>query len=156
MPRRAPLPLVLFLGWLLPGAGHFVLGRRTQAAVFFVAITGTFLAGMALTDFTNVSYEHHRYYFFAQVFNGAETLLALVLTKGLMLGRVPRFLGVQTFDIGMLYTSVACLLNVMVVCSAWTIVLDRKQAPVPEQEREEQQDQERQDQGEEHEQETPA
>ncbi|MCU0728066.1 MAG: hypothetical protein MUE73_20140 [Planctomycetes bacterium] len=131
MPRRLPLPLVLFLGWLLPGAGHFVLGRRTQAAVFFVAITATFLGGMALADFTNVNFERHRYYFFAQVFNGAETFAALLLTKDLILTRVPVFFGVQTFDIGMLYTSAAALLNLMVVCSAWAIVLEREKAPAP-------------------------
>jgi hypothetical protein len=132
MPRRPPLPIVLFLGWLVPGAGHFVLGRRAQAAVFFLAITLTYLAGMALGAFCIVNPEHFGYWFIAQIMNGGETLLAWFLTKDHLPTQVPRLFGVVTADIGMLYTAVASLLNVWVVCSAWGIVLERdKEAAAP-------------------------
>jgi len=40
-------PLIsCFLAWLLPGAGHFYLGRRRRAAVFFAVVLATFLLGL--------------------------------------------------------------------------------------------------------------
>src|SRR6185295_19996205 len=34
--------------WLLPGAGHLLLGRYGRAALFFITITGAFVLGMSL------------------------------------------------------------------------------------------------------------
>ena len=49
---RAPHPFpVLFAGWLVPGAGHLLLGRRPQAVGFFLAVTLTYVLGMFLADF---------------------------------------------------------------------------------------------------------
>jgi Family of unknown function (DUF6677) len=125
--KSGPIP-VLLLGWLIPGGGHFLLGRRTQAGVFFVTVTATFLAGMALSDFGNVSLERHTYYFLAHIFNGAETLLAWFLTKGLLEDHVPTHFGMHTGEVGVLYTAVACLLNVIVVMDAYALVLGLKGA----------------------------
>jgi hypothetical protein len=36
------------LAWALPGAGHFYLGKRGKAAVFFAVILVTFLLGLAM------------------------------------------------------------------------------------------------------------
>lgn len=110
---------VLIAGWLVPGAGHFLLGRRPQAVVFFLAVTLTYLAGMFLADFTNVSPARHPFYFAAYVFNGAETILATFLTRDLAPTRVPEHFGVATKDIGIVYTAVASLLNIIVVMDAW-------------------------------------
>jgi len=122
---RSPSPfLVLVAGWLLPGGGHLLLGRRTQAIVFFVAITATFVFGMYLTDFTNVSPERHRYYFVAHVLNGAETAVATILTKNRELAEVPHHFGRATADIGALYTAVACLLNLIVAMNAMGVLIE--------------------------------
>ena len=45
--RLAPFRLAIacFLGWLLPGAGHWYLGRKARAAVFFSLVTSSFLLG---------------------------------------------------------------------------------------------------------------
>ena len=94
-------------------------GRRAQAVVFFVALTATYLVGMWLADFTNVSPHRHPFYFAAYVFNGAETIVATVLTRDLAPTRVPEIAGVATKDIGIVYTAVASLLNVIVVMDAW-------------------------------------
>ena len=37
----------LALGWLVPGAGHALLGRLGRAAVFFVLVMGSFGLGLA-------------------------------------------------------------------------------------------------------------
>ena len=48
-------------------------------------------------------------------------------TRGLVLERVPVHLGTETFDIGMLYSAVAGLLNAMVLFNAWAIVIARRE-----------------------------
>jgi hypothetical protein len=128
MTARGPA-LVLFAGWIVPGGGHFLLGRRVQAAVFFLAVTLTYFAGMALADFGNVSPERHGYYFLAQVFNGGETLLAFLLTRGVVEDHVPRHFGLQTGEIGILYTAVASLLNLIAVMDAYGIAAGISKAP---------------------------
>ncbi|HZN54426.1 MAG TPA: DUF6677 family protein [Candidatus Polarisedimenticolaceae bacterium] len=44
-PARAALAVAV--GWLLPGAGHAMLGRLRRAALFFVLILGSFGLGLA-------------------------------------------------------------------------------------------------------------
>ncbi len=44
--RRVALACVL--AWLVPGAGHFVLGKRGKAGVFLAIVLVTFLSGIAL------------------------------------------------------------------------------------------------------------
>jgi hypothetical protein len=47
--RKTGIPvLALLLGWLIPGAGHLLLGKWIRAALLFVSITGMFLIGIGL------------------------------------------------------------------------------------------------------------
>jgi hypothetical protein len=39
--------LALFAGWLVPGAGHAILGRVRRAGLFFLLIMGSFGIGLA-------------------------------------------------------------------------------------------------------------
>ena len=48
-PATRPPLLPCLLAWLVPGLGHLVLGRRTQAAVFALVIGTTFVTGVALS-----------------------------------------------------------------------------------------------------------
>jgi len=40
--------LSCFLAWILPGAGHFYLGKKGKAAVFFVVVLVTFFLGLSM------------------------------------------------------------------------------------------------------------
>jgi uncharacterized membrane protein len=40
--------LALLLGWLVPGAGHLLLGKWVRALLLFVSIVGMFLLGVGL------------------------------------------------------------------------------------------------------------
>ncbi len=126
--RPAPAP-VLLAGWLVPGGGHFLLRRKPQAVVFFLAVTLTYLAGMALADFGNVSLERHSYYFLAHIFNGGETLLAWLFTQGVLEDHVPTHFGIHTGEIGILFTAVASLLNLIVMMDAYGIAAGLKPGP---------------------------
>jgi hypothetical protein len=46
---KSNLPLlVLLAGWLVPGAGHLMLGKWVRALLLFVSILGMYLVGIAL------------------------------------------------------------------------------------------------------------
>ena len=40
--------MALILGWLLPGAGHMLLGKWIRGLLLFVSILGMFLVGLEL------------------------------------------------------------------------------------------------------------
>ncbi len=127
---RNPGPILL-ASWLVPGGGHFLLGRRAPAAVFFFAVTLTYFAGMALADFGNVSIERHSYYFLAHIFNGGETLIAWLLTRGVLEDHIPMHFGIPTREIGILYTAVASLLNIIAMMDAYAIAAGLKAEETP-------------------------
>jgi hypothetical protein len=47
--EKSSLPaLVLLAGWLVPGAGHLLLGKWVRALLLFVSILGMYLIGLGL------------------------------------------------------------------------------------------------------------
>lgn len=47
--ERSSLPaLALLLGWLVPGAGHLLIGKWGRAALLFASILGMYLIGLGL------------------------------------------------------------------------------------------------------------
>ena len=47
MPSKGASALVsCLLAWIVPGAGHFYLGKRSRALVFFLVVLSTFLLGV--------------------------------------------------------------------------------------------------------------
>jgi hypothetical protein len=94
--------------WALPGAGHWLIGRRRKAILYFLAITLTFVTGLLLAKGRNFNYERDGVYFLAYMFNGIETLIAWAATSGLERTEPIRF-----YHLGFLYSAVASLLNVV-------------------------------------------
>jgi hypothetical protein len=47
--EKSSLPaIVLVAGWLVPGAGHFILGKWVRGMLLFVSIVGMYLVGLSL------------------------------------------------------------------------------------------------------------
>ncbi|HEX4154826.1 MAG TPA: DUF6677 family protein [Acidobacteriaceae bacterium] len=47
--EKSSLPaMALLLGWLIPGAGHLLLGKWIRALLLFASILGMYLIGLAL------------------------------------------------------------------------------------------------------------
>jgi hypothetical protein len=47
--EKSSLPmLVLLAGWLVPGAGHLLLGKWIRAALIFASVLGMYLIGISL------------------------------------------------------------------------------------------------------------
>ncbi len=63
------------LTWVIPGAGHYWLGHRGLAAVFFLAITAPYVVGLAVGGVTNsVNPTTNRWLFLAEMGIGGYTV----------------------------------------------------------------------------------
>src|SRR5688500_17745335 len=67
-----PTPLVALAGWLIPGAGYFLIGHRTRALVVGVSVIVLFLLGILVAGIAVVE---------APNFGGGGTVLGGILQK---------------------------------------------------------------------------
>jgi hypothetical protein len=100
--------LGLAASWLVPGGGHWLVGQRQKATLYFLTISITFVVGIALAQGRNFNYDRDSVYFLAYVFNGLESGIAW-----LSLGNLERTEPVRYLQLGFLYSAVASLLNVV-------------------------------------------
>lgn len=114
--------LPLIAGWLVPGAGHFLLGKWGRGALLAASIIGMFAAGIAMQG---------------QVYSSAHDILEILgmagdLGNGLLYV-VSRAAGlgvdqvqVTTADYGTRFIVVAGLLNVIAAVDAHNLRTGRK------------------------------
>jgi len=113
----------MLLAFLLPGAGHFYLGRRARAGVFFAIIVLMFVIGLSIDG---------RLYTVQQ-----GSLLSLLATIGSMgagtLYFIARAMGPFgdvtsiTFEYGTAFTLTAGLMNLLLMLDAYDISEGRKE-----------------------------
>ena len=126
-PLRSPI-LTTVLAWLIPGAGHFYLGRRGRGLVVFACVVMSFVVGLLM----------HGPMF--QVGPGGD-LLSRLIQYGGFLGDVsaglPYFLSVwfgysqpdqasHTSDYGSKFLVCAGLLNILAMVDAYEIATRQK------------------------------
>jgi hypothetical protein len=121
--RSGVVPACL-LAWVLPGAGHLYLGRRTKGLVFLGAIGALFLLGVAMKSRL-------------QLYLGLEDPLALLFSVAQMAVGAPYFLAralgfeagqvtAVTYEYGNTFTAVGGLLNILVILDAHDTAVGRK------------------------------
>jgi uncharacterized protein DUF6677 len=136
-PRKSPLALrtvAVIVAWLVPGAGHLVLGKRGRALLFFLTIVGAFSFGLILNG--------HLYWptpdpaatlrfdlitvlwFFAQIGSGLCYGTSYVL--GLGTAAIPQSAASPTFEYGNTFMFLAGLLNYLVIHDTFDIAAGRK------------------------------
>lgn len=126
-------PLAGLLAWILPGLGHIYLGYRTRGLILMVTITATFWSGVAIGGVAGtVNPQQRKLWFVAQLCTGANTLAAASMTSRVMSAlprsKKPPYLGHWSAgDVGVHYTGVAGLLNLLVILDA----VARADAPGP-------------------------
>jgi hypothetical protein len=118
-----PPAAVCVVSWLVPGAGHLMLGRRQKAIVFFVALTAMFAIGLALNGRL-------------AAFDFSDPLVGLAALANLGMGIpyfIARFLdlghGIVTaasYEYGNTFLIVSGLLNMLVAIDAYDVRLGRK------------------------------
>jgi hypothetical protein len=109
--------------WLIPGLGHFLLGRRGRALILFASIVGMFLLGIAMKgEFFSV---HSASYLQTLGFFG-QMCVGVPMPAALFFG----YSGGNGFfvssDYGTAFLVAAGMLNVLTVLDAYDITLGRK------------------------------
>ncbi len=139
-PRNSILtgPIAGFLAWLVPGLGHLYLGHRVRGLICLVTITATFWTGVAIGGVQGTVDPHDRtLWFMAQLCTGGNTLAAYGLHRAVEpRTNEPSVVSQRSAallahwlssDVGVHYTGVAGLLNLLVILDA----LGRADAPRP-------------------------
>lgn len=78
--------VLIFVAWLVPGLGHWLLGKRVRAAVFAVVIVAAFVTGVLLNGELAVPRQNSPlswFFFFGCLGNGALYLIRLLWVNGL-------------------------------------------------------------------------
>jgi TM2 domain-containing membrane protein YozV len=71
--QSKPLWLVAgILAWLIPGAGHFYIGRRVRGIILFIVINATFWTGVGIGGVMTVDSRYERWWMAAQMLTGAD------------------------------------------------------------------------------------
>lgn len=126
------MPIAALLAWLVPGLGHIYLGHRGRGIICLVAIIVTFWSGVAIGGVQSTVAPHARkLWFVAQLGTGGNTLAAYALhcrvspetSRSSKLAVVAPW---SAAEIGVHYTGVAGLLNLLVIFDA----VSRAETPV--------------------------
>ena len=126
---------------MVPGLGHLYVGHRTRGLVFLVAITATFWSGVAIGGVrSTVDPAERKLWFVAQLCTGGNTLSAWVLNQRMTqadarAGEPAQHTHWMRADIGVHYTGVAGLLNLLIIlnaiaCADPSTVVRRERPPV--------------------------
>jgi len=111
------LYLIGLLAWLIPGAGHWLLGEKNRGAIIFVAICTTFLLGIMLGTIDVIDPQKAKAWFCAQVLCGFPTIITTILAQKLTGITIMDIFG-RSRDIGQVYIGVAGLLNLLCILDA--------------------------------------
>jgi TM2 domain-containing membrane protein YozV len=109
----SPATAVLF-GFLVPGLGHWFLGRKLRGTLIFVALVGLFLVGTFLGEGANLDRERHFYYWGGQFLLGLPAMVTELVHGHPLITRDIRYV-----DAGLVFGSVAGLLNILAMTDAY-------------------------------------
>jgi hypothetical protein len=130
---KAPMPpLKVWLGpvaagWLVPGAGHFLLKRRGRAALLLFAITSMFLLGLMMRGmlFEPKTGDLLTTVIYCGGFLG-NLASGLLYLATVMFGYVQPDVAGHVHDYGTKFIVTAGLLNVLAMVDAFEIAAGRK------------------------------
>lgn len=144
--RSAASPVVAcVLAWLVPGLGHFYLGRKDRAAVFFVVVAAMFGLGVASDGAASVIEKRQPLTLLATFDNvaaGPIDLIGRYLTYGTivyampgeegdprrtaLMGRLRARVRSVTYEYGNTFLLTAGLMNLLLILDAFDIATGRK------------------------------
>lgn len=104
------------LGWAVPGLGHVVVRRPGKALYFGVLVLLTFGIGVWLGEGASVSPARFPYHWYGQVLAGLPAFAVEA-----WLGSAPVGETIDRLEVGLVFTTVAGILNLIVVADAYYI-----------------------------------
>ncbi len=125
--RAARRGAAFLAAWLVPGAGHALLGKWKKGLFFFGILGATYLLGMWIAGFRAVSFDDNPFYYVGQYGSGLAMLLARTVSPEKAYPRPG--LPISWFDPGLLYVCVVGLLNVVVALNVLEVKLEGASSP---------------------------
>ncbi|MFN0207308.1 MAG: DUF6677 family protein [Planctomycetota bacterium] len=118
------------LAFLIPGGGHYYLGRRGKALIAGIALTLTLVIGIVLAEGATIQRERDQYFWSGQILLGIPAAVATVVNHG---RRIQHEMPLA--ELGLLFTTVAGLLNVLMILDAYSTaerdIVKSKETPEP-------------------------
>jgi hypothetical protein len=113
------------LAWILPGAGHFYLGHRGIALVFFIAISFAYGTGLAVGGVKNsVNPRVNHWLFLAEIGVGGYTTAGYFVSNALPTyspDELSPYVGFYPdSDVAQIYLAAGGLLNLLAILDALT------------------------------------
>jgi Family of unknown function (DUF6677) len=121
-PKTGTLVRLCVAGWLIPGFGHYLLGRKWRALILFAAILAMFLLGLAMKgEFysTGTGSYLEALGYFGEMCVG----IAMPVAKFFSYAGDPFFV---SSDYGTAFLVTAGMLNVLAVMDVYDIAIGRK------------------------------
>jgi hypothetical protein len=118
-----PALVIAAAAWAVPGFGHLLLGRPAKAAYFGLLILGIFGLGLWLGEGASVSRARFPFHIYGQLGAGVPALLA-----DRFLGIIPQGRTIDRLELGVVFTTVAGIMNVIAIVDAYEIARTRKAA----------------------------
>lgn len=103
----------VLLAWVLPGLGHLAQGRRPKAVYFAVLLLLMYGLGLVLGEGASVSADRYPFHVYGQYLAGLPALI------GILLGSAPTGETVLRLELGVIFTTVAGLLNLVVMIDVY-------------------------------------
>lgn len=122
LPLRQP-HLVSAAAWLVPGAGHLLLGRTRKGLIFLIVLPVMFAVGLAL-DGRLFPFEVSQPLVGLAACANLGAGLPYLIASALGLG--PGVVTAWSYEYGNAFLIVAGLLNMLVVLDAYDVALGRK------------------------------
>jgi TM2 domain-containing membrane protein YozV len=115
----APASHVL-AGWIVPGLGHLLQGRRLRALIVFLLLVGLLVLGSILAEGSNLDRERHFYYWSGQFMAGGPVMLLEALH-----GHARVTHDIAYADVGLVFGCLAGLLNILCLLDVQAFGLKR-------------------------------
>lgn len=120
---RPPSLIVALAAWAIPGLGHLLLGRVAKACYFGGLVLGVFALGLWLSQGAAVSSARFPWHIYGQRGAGIVAWLA-----DRFLGAAPQARTIDRLELGVVFTTVAGIMNVIAIVDAYEIARRRKVA----------------------------
>ena len=127
-----PPPLIALLGWVLPGAGYWLIGQKARGVTVGITILAIFIFGILVSGIRVVEApDMHgpgnafqevlsKPWFIGQILTGPTCMVAAWISDDL--AQSPRYKNIESkarlAEIGTLYTAVAGMLNLLTIVDA--------------------------------------
>jgi len=109
------------LAWLLPGLGHVAQGRYNKALYFALLVLGAYGTGVWLSEGAAVSAVRFPFHAYGQYLAGLPAFLAS------WLGNEPTGHTIDRLELGLVFTTVAGILNLIVMVDVYEYTRRRSQ-----------------------------